>query len=175
MVGEECVPSLKRLGGVVFPLVPRSCTLLAWSETRKTLWLQLWMAVRRRRRRGCRRFVKSSPAASTVRRLQCRRRRRRRGRSDFERRSSTTSCACWRPTSPWTTTPTPRTSNSCRRRPDSANAFSRFATKLTACMKMSWSTAVSAVIRADDVVRWRGYCDHFITMYVGMYVCGCVC
>jgi len=26
------------------------------------------------------------------------------------------------------------------------------------------------IIRADDVVRRRGYCDHFVTVYVCMYV-----
>jgi len=32
----------------------------------------------------------------------------------------------------------------------------------------------SLVIGTDDVVRRRRYCDHFVTMYVGVYVCGYV-
>ena len=32
------------------------------------------------------------------------------------------------------------------------------------------------IIRADDVVRRRGYCDHFVTMWQSvLYVCVCVC
>ena len=32
----------------------------------------------------------------------------------------------------------------------------------------------SSVIRAYDVVGRRGYCDHFVMMYVCVYVGGCV-
>ena len=31
------------------------------------------------------------------------------------------------------------------------------------------------IIHADDVVRRRGYCDHFVTMRVCVCVCVCVC
>ena len=31
------------------------------------------------------------------------------------------------------------------------------------------------IICVDDVLPQRGYCDHFVTMCVGVYVCGCVC
>jgi len=34
-----------------------------------------------------------------------------------------------------------------------------------------WSSEV-VVIGADDVVRRRGYCDHFVTMCVCVGVCG---
>jgi len=30
------------------------------------------------------------------------------------------------------------------------------------------------IIRVDDVIRRRGYCDHFDTMYICGYVCACV-
>jgi len=34
-------------------------------------------------------------------------------------------------------------------------------------------THLTFTFRADDVVRRRGYCDHFVTMCA--YVCGSVC
>jgi len=34
--------------------------------------------------------------------------------------------------------------------------------------------SVALVIRADDVVRRRGHCGHFVTMYVSMYIGVCV-
>ena len=33
---------------------------------------------------------------------------------------------------------------------------------------------IVSIIRADDIVRRRGYSDHNVTMYVCTYVCGYV-
>ena len=33
---------------------------------------------------------------------------------------------------------------------------------------ISTSCAFVVIIHASDVVRWRGYCNHFVTMYVSI-------
>ena len=30
---------------------------------------------------------------------------------------------------------------------------------------------LSLVIHTNDIVWWCGYCDYFVTMYVGVWVC----